>query len=87
MPDGSFCMECGYSEKYCTCHEDVEWNDGYYFEAMDRCHTMMVMISEILDGHPAIQKVGVQKNIDKAVENIMHAYQKLGEADFYKDEE
>ena len=56
-----------------------EWNDGYYFEALDRCHTIKVMISEILDRHPAIEKVGAQKNINKALGEIMKAYQKIGQ--------
>ncbi len=87
MPNGNYCMECGYAESYCECEEEFEWNKGYYFEAMDRCHTIMVMISELINGHPGIKRADAQKNIDKALGEIMEAYQKVGAADYDENKE
>lgn len=65
---------------------NIVWNDGYYFEAMDRCNTVMVLIDEILDGHPAIEKVGAQKDIDAALACLMNAYQRVGEVELNEGE-
>jgi hypothetical protein len=59
-----------------------EWNDGYYFELLDRTHTVMVLIEELVDQHPALEKIGCQKDIDLVQSTLMKVYQKVGEADF-----
>lgn len=58
--------------------EPDEWNDGYILEGMDRCHTIMLMIEELLSGHPSVVKTKNQWNIDNASKMIMSVYQDIG---------
>lgn len=58
-----------------------EYNLGHLIEGYDRCHTIVVMINELLNEHPAIIKSGQQWRIDKALEFITDAYQGLSVLD------
>jgi len=60
---------------------EIEWNDGYILEGMDRCHSVMVMIGELLDEHPAIVRSGVQEKLESATDLIMDCYQTIGQLD------
>ena len=69
---------------------DGEWinlshfNTGYWTEGLDRIHTIQLMIGELLgngvDYHPAIEKAGLQKQVDKLLYKTNKLYQKLGAA-------
>jgi hypothetical protein len=61
---------------------EEEWNDGYYFEGMDRCHTIRVMIDELLTDHPAIKSLpGGVKRLEKIDRLLGKIYQGLGALD------
>jgi hypothetical protein len=51
--------------------EQIEWNDGYWFEARDRCHTIMIMVQELLEDHPAIEKAELS-GIIESVQTLMY---------------
>ena len=57
---------------------EEDWNDGYYIEGMDRCHTVCVMIEELLLHHPVVKKCEVSFYIEEAERLISRAYQKIG---------
>jgi hypothetical protein len=59
----------------------VDWNDGYITEGLDRCHTIQVMLQELLVDHPAVLKAGVWTEISEASSRIFDAYQKIGDLD------
>lgn len=58
-------------------HED-DFNDGHILEGMDRCHTIMIMIEELLSGHPAVSRAGAESEVSAALSLVMTAYQKIG---------
>ena len=58
-----------------------EWGSGYHAEALDRTHTMIVMMGELLDQHPGIGVAGAQKAVDKIMRRLGKLYQKIGSAD------
>ena len=62
--------------------EEVEWNDGHILEGLDRCHTLLVLIDQLLNEHPAIIKAGMEENLSKAEEMIVDIYQEIGRLDF-----
>lgn len=60
-----------------------EFNDGHWTEALDRTHTIMVMVDELLGSqakgyHPAIEYSGLQSDVDKLQKYVMDLYQKIG---------
>lgn len=55
-----------------------EWNDGMQIEALDRIHIAMCMISDHISEQHAVNKAGAQREVDKALGNLMDAYQKVG---------
>lgn len=57
------------------------YNPGHQLEGLDRCHTIMTMISELLIDHPAVLKAGVTDAVGEAQGLIMDAYQKIGAMD------
>jgi len=58
--------------------EKADWNDGYYFEASDRCHSILIMIDELLMWHPAVLRVdGVSDKIKQASRLISEANQDI----------
>ena len=61
-----------------------DWNDGYYLEGMDRCHTIMTMMDQLLREHPSIKRVGLDDKFDSAFDLIYEMYQAIG---IYEDEE
>ena len=60
---------------------DKEFNEGHIVEGVDRIHTIIVMIEELLIDHPAIVKAGVSHDILEAQEILTTAYQKVGMLD------
>tara|TARA_R100001244_G_scaffold125669_1_gene95671 strand:- start:1015 stop:1197 length:183 start_codon:yes stop_codon:yes gene_type:complete len=58
-----------------------ECNEGHAHEALDRCHTLQVMIEELLTDHPGIVKAGAANDILAAQTLIGEAYQKVGQLD------
>lgn len=64
-----------------TKQDEIEWNDGYILEGMDRCHTIMVMIGELLDQHPAVLKSDKEVQLEMATDLIMDVYQGIGRID------
>ena len=58
-----------------------EFNDGHIVEGFDRCHTIMLLIDELLRDHPAVLKVDGNCHQEKAIEEIMKLYQKIGNLD------
>lgn len=61
-----------------TQDEDFVWNDGYVLEGMDRCHTIMVMMEELLVNHPSILRSEQSEEVDKVISDVMDIYQKIG---------
>lgn len=47
-----------------------KWNDGYWLECCDRCHTMCTMIEALLSEHPAIVRMGKQKKIEETIDTF-----------------
>lgn len=43
----------------------MDWNDGYYLEGADRVHTLQVMIEELLDNHPSIKRLQLDKDLEE----------------------
>jgi hypothetical protein len=58
-----------------------EWNDGMQLEALDRLHVAMCMISDHISDHHAVIKAGAQVEVEKALDKLMDAYQKVGMLD------
>lgn len=58
--------------------EEFVWNDGYIVEGLQTCHIIMSMLDEHLSEHPAVIKVGKQKEIDEAIDKVMEVYQSIG---------
>lgn len=56
----------------------MPYNEGHALEGADRCHTILVMIDQLLASHPAVLKAGVVAEIEEATEAIATAYQKIG---------
>lgn len=63
---------------------NFEWNDGYYLEGIDRVHTIQVLISEILDQHPAIVLSHHQEDIDIIQDMFSKIYQDIGAMEYEK---
>jgi len=62
-------------------NEPQDFNDGHIIEGLDRCHTIMVMIDELLSGHPSVTKAVQEEEVTKAIKVIFDMYQKIGELD------
>ena len=56
-------------------NEEVEWNDGFILEAMDRLHVVQCNIGDHILEHPAIKKADVEDHIQQALDHLMAAYQ------------
>lgn len=68
---GGFCEECELPTQ--------QFNEGYIVEGLDRCHTIMVMIEELLSEHPSVDKAKVEYKIARASSLIGEAYQAIGQ--------
>lgn len=56
-----------------------EWNDDQHLEAMDRCHTIIIMTEQLLDKHPIIFKLpDGQKRVDTIMSMLNELYQDIG---------
>lgn len=55
-----------------------EWNDGYILEGMDRCHTIMLLLDQLLDSHPSVIKAGQEIQLEVVSEVVMEIYQAIG---------
>ena len=55
-----------------------EFNEGHIIEGLDRCHTIMILMDEIIIEHPAVIKAGVNDDLLEAQGLIMKAYQAIG---------
>ena len=63
--------------------EEVEWNDGYYLESMDRIHTIQIMAEELLNGHPAILKLKCGEERLELIQDMLYdLYQDIGKMEF-----
>ena len=60
-------------------HEPQPFNEGHILEGMDRGNTILVMINELLDQHPAVVKVDGDHEIDVAYTAIFNLIQRIGE--------
>lgn len=69
------CWDCGEDYKDCCCGV----MSGYVHEGMDRLSVAMNHISDYVLEHPGMKQSGADKHIDKALGNLMEAYQVLGE--------
>ena len=49
----------------------------HYFEALDRCHMVMVHLTEALCNHPALTEEEAEL-AETAMDNLMEIYQRLG---------
>ena len=59
-----------------------EFNKGHWFEAMDRAHTLMVMLDQLLTDHPAIVKAGLEEDVSDVHKGLWDIYQKMGVKEF-----
>ena len=59
------------------------------FEAMDRAHTLMIMLNELLgDGetyHPAIVKAGLEEDVSDVHKGLWDIYQAMGRKESEED--
>jgi hypothetical protein len=60
---------------------EVDWNEGYVNEGLDRCHTIQVMIEELLVDHPTVLKSKSWDELQRASDLINDVYQQIGELD------
>ena len=61
--------------------EPQEYNEGHQIEGLDRCHTLLVLMEELLQDHPAVLLAGGADKLDKAAESIADLYQMIGAID------
>ena len=60
--------------------DKVELNEGYYHEAMDRCHVLMDTINNHLIEHPVgKQNKEINRMFVRALVSLMEAYQMAGD--------
>lgn len=75
----------------CPYHEDNEspiksknpegFNEGHITEGCDRCHTINIMLDELLTDHPAVVKAGQNLEIQRIMQRVAAVYQKIGALD------
>jgi hypothetical protein len=70
-----------------TLDQEVQWNDGYYIEGLDRCANIQNIINEQLLYHPAIIRAGQEDKIDEAIKLIGNVYQTIGAMQFFEEKE
>lgn len=61
-------------------------NKGHYIEAIDRAHTVAVMIEQLLWEHPAIVKAELQSDVEKLVKLTYDVYNRLNQQEEKFDE-
>ena len=52
--------------------------DGYVHEAMDRTHTILIMVEELLSRHKGITDMKLQEDVDEISDKLGELYQKVG---------
>lgn len=57
----------------------AEFNEVHIIEALDRCHTVMLLIDELLHLHPAIVKAVCNDNIERIADDLADVYQRVGQ--------
>lgn len=57
----------------------ADFNEGHITEALDRCHTVMLLIDELLHLHPAIVKAGCNDGIERIADELAEVYQNVGQ--------
>ena len=67
-----------YSKAFKGISEIKEFNDGHAVEGLDRCHTVMLLINELLVNHPAVTKTNNETKLEDACASIMEIYQDIG---------
>ena len=67
-----------YSKAFKDISEIKEFNDGHVVEGLDRCHTVMLLINELLVNHPAVTKTNNETRLEYACASIMEIYQDIG---------
>lgn len=58
--------------------EQQPLNDGHWAEALDRVHTMQIMLNELLADHPAIIAIEANSLIHQQLKSFNALYQILG---------
>jgi hypothetical protein len=55
--------------------------DSYHaHEALDRVHTVLIMIEELLSKHPYVeQNEDIKESVDHAADHLSRAYQLIGQ--------
>lgn len=59
----------------------MKWNAVSQLEGMDRCHTILVMLDELLSHHPAVKRAKGRKKYRKAERAVVDLYQMIGALD------
>lgn len=54
-------------------------DSGYAHEALDRTHTILVMIDELLSRHKGVTDMNLQDDVEDISERLGNLYQKIGE--------
>jgi len=57
--------------------DSQEFNDGHILEGMDRCHTIQILLEELLEGHPAVIKAEMQRQVVVAQDAVMYVYEAI----------
>lgn len=74
--------EDSYKKVACKAQVPADWNDGYWLEAMDRCHTMSVIAHKLFDQHPGILRTpGGPDMSEQVFSHIQKLYQAIGRAE------
>ena len=58
-----------------------EFNNGHIVEGCDRCNTIMIMLDQLMDEHPAVNKVGGKDLVTDAHNAMFKLYQRIGALD------
>ena len=67
-----------YSKAFQGISETQEFNEGHIVEGLDRCHTVMLLINELLVNHPAVTKTDNETKLEEACASVMEIYQDIG---------
>jgi len=58
--------------------EEVDWNDGYIIEGLDRCYNIRDIIQSQLLCHPAVLRAGQEDKVKEAIMLIGRIYLSIG---------
>ncbi len=67
-------------------HSNQEYNSGHGIEGLDRIFNCQQIIHTMLDQHPAIEKFGLQSDVDDVMMSLNLMYTKLAnELDIWEE--